>query len=234
MKNQIQTAIDTEYVSWLFYLPRGVERLKELGMKKRLPREFLLAQERDKTEYCYVVTDGKMVSYEYSVGGEERIYSVYEAESVLLEENLLFDYAVPVNIRTTVATEVVCIDRIALLQAIQEDPEIAVDIMQSLSMKLLSSVEQIRCLNERSAMRKVCNLLLSFAKRYGYAKGDTIVIREKMSQEYISSLLGINRITVVRVMKELREQGLVEKRNGYYCIQDMGQLKEGRMEKRVY
>ena len=54
MNNQIQTAIDTEYVSWLFYLPRGVERLKELGMKKRLPREFLLARERDKTEYCYV------------------------------------------------------------------------------------------------------------------------------------------------------------------------------------
>ena len=32
-----------------------------------------------------------------------------------------------------------------ILQAIQENPEIAVDIMQSLSMKLLSSVEQIRC-----------------------------------------------------------------------------------------
>lgn len=55
-----------------------------------------------------------------------------------------------------------------------------------------------------------------------------------MSQEYISSVLGINRITIVRLMKELREQGLVEKRNGYYCIQDMGQLKEGRMEKRAY
>ena len=233
MRNQIESMRDTEYVSWLLYLPRGIGRLKELGIKRRLPGKFLLAQAGDKTKYCYVVTSGRIVSYEYSTCGEERINSVNEAESVLLEENLLFDYAVPVNVRTAVASEVVCIDRAALLQAIQEKPEIAIDIMQSLSMKLLSSVEQIRCLNEHSAMQKVCNLLLIFAERYGYPKGDTIVIREKLSQEYISSLLGINRITVVRVMKELREQGLVEKRSGYYCIQDVSQLKESRMKKRA-
>ena len=34
-------------------------------------------------------------------------------------------------------------------------------------------------------------------------------------------------------MKELREQGLVEKRGGYYCIQDVRQLEESRMEKRA-
>ena len=115
----------------------------------------------------------------------------------------------------------ICINRGSLLTAICEDSEIAVDLMQSLSMKTLSSMEQMRCMNELNAVRKVCNLFLILAERYGAADSGGIVIREKLSQEYISSLLGLNRITVVRVMKSLKEQGVIQRRNGCYWISDV-------------
>lgn len=231
MREQLQLMNKTEYVSWLMYLPRGIERLKELGVKRTYPAEYLLAAAGDHTRYCYVILSGRVISSEYSESGEERIYSVNERNSLLLEENLLFDYEVPVNIRTTVPTELVCIDRNTLIESFQENSEIAVDVLQSLSMKLLSSVEQMKCMNEHSAMQKVCNLLLSFAERYGVEEDGYIVIREKLSQEYISSLLGINRITVVRVMKELKERGLVEKKKGYYCLHDIEQMYDYKDEK---
>ncbi|MDO4313662.1 MAG: Crp/Fnr family transcriptional regulator [Eubacteriales bacterium] len=229
MKNRIQSVVDTEYVSWLLYLPRGIERLEELGRKKQFPKNYLLAEAGSKTGLCYVVISGRVISYEYSEGGEERIYSVNEAKSVLLEENLLFGYEVPVNIRTVTDSELICISRQALLNALSENSEVALDIMQSLSMKLLSSVEQMKCINEHSAMQKVCNLLLIFAERYGVLENGEVIIREKLSQEYISSLLGLNRITVVRVIKELKEQGLVEKKKGCYCLCDVEQLMESKM-----
>lgn len=207
------------------------ERLEKLGIRKKFPKNYLLAEAGGKAEYCYIVAAGRVISYEYSMTGEERIYSVNEAKSLLLEENLLFGYEVPVNVRTAVDSELICVDRTALMQAVYENPEAAVDIMQSLSMKLLSSIEQMKCMNDHSAMQKVCNLLLIFAERYGKPENGEIVIREKLSQEYISSLLGINRITVVRVIKALREQGLVEKKNGYYCIRDIEQLKDNQIEK---
>ena len=129
------------------------------------------------------------------------------------------------------AAELICIDYAALYRALREDPEIAMDLMQSLALKTLSSQEQMKCMNEHSAIQKVCNLLLSFADRYGVVENGEIVIRERLSQEYISNLLGINRVTVVRVMKELRERGLVERRNRYYCLCDIEQLKENRIKK---
>lgn len=231
MKEQLQLANKTEYISWLLYLPRGIDRLKQLGKLRKYPADYLLAEAGSHTKYCYVVISGRVVSGEYSESGEERIYSVNEKDSLLLEENLLFDYEVPVNIRTTVPTELICIDKFTLRETLEKNPETAMDVLQSLSMKLLSSMEQMKCMNEHSAMQKVCSLLLSFAERYGEKENDSIVIREKLSQEYISSLLGMNRITVVRVMKELKEKGLVDKKRGYYYLHDINQMQENQSEK---
>lgn len=88
-----------------------------------------------------MVVSGRVISSEYSESGEERIYSVNEKGSLILEENLLFGYKVPVNIRTITETE------------------------------------------------------------------------------------------VVRVMKELKEQGLVEKKKGYYYLNNVEQMRDGLDEK---
>ena len=231
MQKEIKSIVNTEYVSWLLYLPRGIDQLKKLGELKKYPADCLLAAAGTYTRYCYVVVSGRVISSEYSESGEERIYSVNEKDSLILEENLLFGYKVPVNIRTITETEVVRINRSSLAAAIQGNPSLAMDILQSLSIKYLSSVEQMKCINEHSAVQKVCNLLLNFAERYGDEENGSIVIREKLSQEYISSLLGLNRITVVRVMKELKEQGLVEKKKGYYYLHNVEQMQESLDEK---
>ena len=105
------------------------------------------------------------------------------------------------------------------------------DIIQSLSMKLMSVVEQVRFEQEHSATEKVCNLLLAYAGRYGVADSDGTMIREKLSQEYIANLLGLNRVTVVRVMKDLKQQGLVEKKNGYYYLYHIEQMYDYKDEK---
>ena len=230
MDKRLHSITKADYASWLFYLPRGIKRLEELGTKKSFPANHVLVEAGSHTSYCYVVLSGRVISSEYSESGEERIYSVHETESVLLEEALLFDYIVPVNIRTTMPTELICISREELIKAIRENPETALDIMQSMAIKLLSSAEQMKCMNEHSAMQKVCNLLSIFAERYGVEENGSIVIKEKLNQEYISSLLGLNRITVVRVMKELKEQGVLEKKNGYYCLYDIEGLNRNRLQ----
>lgn len=47
-----------------------------------------------------------------------------------------------------------------------------------------------------------------------------ILIKEKISQQMMANLLGVNRVTLVRAVKELREMGFVEQINGFYCICD--------------
>ena len=60
------------------------------------------------------------------------------------EGNLLFDQESPVNFKTVQPSELVCITKEMLLEGIAGDPQLAMDIMESLSTKFLSAMEQVR------------------------------------------------------------------------------------------
>lgn len=77
---------------------------------------------------------------------------------------------------------------------------------------------------------KVCNLLLTFAERYGVPYDGKTLIKEKISQQMMANLLGVNRITMVRAIKELREMGLIEQVNGFYCIRDKERMQKFMIE----
>lgn len=214
-----------EFVTRLLRLPRGISRLEKLGKKRNVPKDYMLVEAGSIPKYCYIVKRGRVACYEYSISGEERIYNFNEDNSLLLESYLLFDTIVPVNFKTIVPTELICIDKETLLHAISTDSEICMDIMQSLHMKFNTSMEQIRHTNFHNAAWKICDLLLMFADRYGVPYDGKILIKEKISQQLLSNLLGINRVTAVRAVKELKDMALIEQVNGYYCIRDIDKLK---------
>lgn len=211
-------------VSRLLYLPRGTARLERLGEKKTFPKNHILVQAGSGTNYCYIVKTGRVVAYEYTVNGEERIYNFNERNSILLEGNVLFGWDSPVSFKTSMKSELVCIDRETLLRAIYEDPEISMDIIQAQATKFMSSMEQIRHTSFHSAAWKICDLLLTFAESYGVPYDGKVLIQEKISQQTLSNLLGINRVTAVRAIKELKDMSLIEQINGYYCIRDISRL----------
>lgn len=214
-----------DFVTRLIRLPRGISRLEKLGQKKKVPKDYMLVEAGEIPKYCYIVKSGRVVCYEYSVSGEERIYNFNETNSLLLESYVLFDTVVPVNFKATVPTELICIDKETLMNAITSDAQIGMDIMQSLHIKFNSSMEQIRHANFHNASWKICDLLLMFAERYGVEYDGKILIKEKISQQLLSNLLGINRVTAVRAIKELKDMSLIEQVNGYYCIRDVEKLK---------
>lgn len=215
-----------EFVTRLLYLPRGISRLEKLGEKKKYPKDYILIEAGTVPKYCYIVKSGRVVAYEYSLSGEERIYNFNEKNSLLAEANLLFGYESPIDFRTACPTELVQIDRETMLKAIADDPEISMDIMESLATKFLGSMEQIRHAKFHNATWKICDLLLVFAERYGVPYDGKILIKEKISQQLLSNFLGINRVTAVRAVKELKEKALIEQINGYYCIRDLDKLKK--------
>jgi CRP/FNR family transcriptional regulator len=212
-------------VSRLLYLPRGISRLEKLGEKKTYPKNHILVSPGGKTDYCYLVKSGRVAAYEFTMNGEERIYNFNECNSMLLESQLLFDWDSPVGFKTTMQSDLVAIDKETLLHAIQTDPELAMDIIQSLSTKFEASMSQIRHMNFHNAEWKICDLLLVFAEQYGVPYDGKVLIHEKISQQLLSNLLGINRVTAVRAIKGLKDMSLIEQINGFYCIRDIERLK---------
>lgn len=215
-----------EYPAYLLYMPRGVVRLGKLGESVFFPKKHVILEPGEFTKYCYVVKSGRVVSYEDYTNGEERIYHFHEKDSVFLEANVLFDKPALVGYRTTADSELIRIDKRTLLNAIKEDYQLALDVIESTAYKYASAMEQIRHMRNKNAVWKICNLFLSLAEYNGIDYGNKILLREKISQQTIASMLGMNRITAVRAVKQLKDEGFVEQVGGYYCICDVEGLLE--------
>lgn len=187
----------TDYPTRLLYLPRGIDRLEKLGVKKSYPKDYIIAKAGKTAELCFIVKKGRVLTFEYTRTGEERVYNIMEEGSLLLEANMILKKPAYVNFKTAMPSELICIDRVALLSAMAKDQNLTLDIIESLSNKFLSSMDQIRQSCCHNVEWKICDLLLIFADRHGAKYDGKVLITEKLSQQMISNLLGINRVTAV-------------------------------------
>jgi CRP/FNR family transcriptional regulator len=107
-----------------------------------------------------------------------------------------------------------------------EDFNVVINIVKSISYKFLVAMEQIRESRCHEATWRFCILLLMFAEKYGIPYEDKVLIKEKLSQKILSDILGVNRITVNRIIKKLKDMDLIVQINNYYCIYNTERLKK--------
>lgn len=211
---------DNDLIQRLYYLPQGISRLEKLGETIHVDKGFELNHMDTIPEYCYLVKEGRVICYEITYGGEQRVYSFMEPNSIFLEECVLFDQPCPVLFKTIMPSTLVRVHKCALKHAFKNDIDTVMDICKSLAGKFLSAMAQIRTSQQRPAEWKICRLLQIFIKHYGIPYDGKTLIAEKISQQMIADMLGMNRVTVTKKFRELRDLSLVEQINGYICVRD--------------
>jgi len=216
---------DNEIGTYLWTFDFNNSAVISMGTEVTIPKNTIVHTANEIPEYAYYILSGRIISFEYTASGNERIYAISSKGSIVLDESLITGRPVPVSFRTTKETRAIKINRDAMLRAISSDPDFAMAIIRSTSDKMLAAMEVIRQSTSTSASWKVCNLLLTLAKQYGVPYDNKTLISEKISQQNIANLLGLNRITTLRVMKDLKDMGLIEQINGLYCIRDEAKLK---------
>lgn len=76
----------------------------------------------------------------------------------------------------------------------------------------------------------ICRLLLTFAANFGKETEGKTKLNIKISQQFISEMLGVTRGTTIKVINKLKELNLIEQTNGYYYIKDLQRLKNHLVE----
>lgn len=91
-------------------------------------------------------------------------------------------------------------------------------------------MDEIRQMASCNVTWRICNLLEIFASYYGEEINGKIRISIRLSQQILSKLLCVNRITTVRIIKKMKELHLIEQINGYYWIVSLEALSEYKHE----
>ena len=218
MRNEVHTR--------LWHRLSSAEKFQEMGAEVTVPKGTVIARAGEEPDTCWFVLEGRIVAMENTAPGTERYYNFNEEGTLLMEANALLFQKSPVSFMAVTDARLIRISAEKLRKAMDEDNELCREVMVSLAYKFLTAMDQVREGSQCDVNWKVCNLLLTFAERYGVPYDGKILIKEKISQQVLANLLGINRITMVRAVKELRELGLIDQVNGFYCIRDREKMKE--------
>lgn len=219
------TSGNIDFMKRFLTLSRGSERLEALGQTMYFTKGTLLNKLNEIPGCCYIVKSGRVICYEVSYNGEQRIYNFMEPGSLFLEEFLLFDKPCPVFFETALESELVKIEKQALTDAFKHDIDIVMDVCESMSAKYLSAMEYQRMGHRQDAAWQLCRFILLLIEHYGRHENEQIRITEKFSHQMIADLLGLNRVTVSRKLKDLRDLGLIHLDNGYIMVPDVDSLK---------
>ncbi|WP_368293001.1 Crp/Fnr family transcriptional regulator [Dehalobacter sp. TBBPA1] len=210
------------------------EKLLDVGEELFFAKNKVVFSQGDVPDRFYYIKDGRIKSYKYSPRGNEQIISLLEKGSIFLESGILFDIPIDSYFETMEDSHLIFVRKKDLLDLLATDIDVTLYIMQSVSHKFHFYEYLFDELQFFDTEWRICNLLLTFADNFGIEVENKIKLNIKISQQFISNILGVNRGTTIKIINKLKELNLIEQTNGYYLIKDLQRLKNHQAEMCVH
>ena len=129
-------------------------------------------------------------------------------------------FAMPATVQALVESRVLRTDP-AVVRGLARQPDVAYALLLELSERAKGFLHEIPGNAFGSVRQRVVRHLLDLASEDGAADGELIV---SVSQQDLADAAGTAREVVVRVLRELREEGLVHTGRGQIVLTDVGRL----------
>jgi CRP/FNR family transcriptional regulator, cyclic AMP receptor protein len=117
-----------------------------------------------------------------------------------------------------------CVVRVLRLgdleRAISAHPQVALNLMRTLSLRLRHAEDQIESLAFRAVPSRLAAKLLELMDRYGRVTPNGIRIDQRFTHLQLAEMIGTSRETLTKVLNELREEGLLDVRDRLIWILD--------------
>ncbi|HEY9844848.1 MAG TPA: global nitrogen regulator NtcA [Candidatus Caenarcaniphilales bacterium] len=94
-------------------------------------------------------------------------------------------------------------------KALKEDPEISAVFLRGLSSRILQTEMMIETLAHRDMGSRLVSFLLILCRDFGVPDANGVTIDLKLSHQAIAEAIGSTRVTVTRLLGELRDQAMI-------------------------
>jgi len=205
--------------------PKDLAVLADLHARRRqfqAGRDMVHQGQLDQT--AYILTKGWVCSYKLLSGGTRQIVDFQIPGDFLGLRSILLRTS-DHNIEPITPVEAAEVHIADLLKAFVETPRLGTSLMWASSRDEAMLVEHLVGMGRRNAAERTGHLLLELAARLKLVgMGDKTGYACPLSQYLIADALGLSAVHVNRVLRELRELGLVTFQNGRVQFDDFDGL----------
>lgn len=183
-----------------------------------------MIHEGQKNQSAFILAEGWACSYKLLPDGERQIVDFQIPGDFLGLRSILFrtaDHSTEAVTRIE-ASEVLAVD---IFDSFAEAPRLATAVLWAASRDEAMVVEHLVNLGRRSADIRMAHFLLELGTRLTLVGvGDRTGFNCPLTQYHLADALGLSAVHVNRVLRHLREAGLVTFRNGRVTFDDFSGL----------
>ncbi|AHF11409.1 Crp/Fnr family transcriptional regulator [Dehalobacter restrictus] len=197
----------------------------ERGNELKFKRNQIIYYPGQLLEGILIVTEGRVENFIYSSNGNSKIFFIFGPGSIIGETNIFGNVLNPVYYKASDNAKALYVSRNTLVDILKTDYTAVEFLMESMAKKIVTFYYQTQDLTFGEAETRVCNTLIQLARYYGEKNSDnTVSLNIKITHQFLSDILGINRTTASKIAISLKKRNLIDVKSGKYIITDIDKL----------
>ncbi len=174
----------------------------------------------------YCISSGKIKVTKTGSDGKESIVRIAGPGDVLGHRSLFSKENYSATATVLEDASICFLDKNYIYSALKKDPSISINLLQKLSKDMGSAEARNASMSQKSARERLAELFLSFKKNYGIEESGRTRIDIKLSRDEIASIIGTAHETIIRLISEFKEEGILSQEGKVIFIIDEAKLIE--------
>lgn len=172
----------------------------------------------------FCISKGNIKLTKIGVDGKETIVRIVHGGDILGHRSLFTDDNYTATATAMEDTEVCFIDKKFILKVIENNPTVALSIINKLSRDMGNAENKLSSLHQKNVRERLAELILSLKASHGVKVGDRWRIDLKLTREEMATMIGTANETVIRFMTEFKEAGIIEQDGKVLYVVDEEEL----------
>lgn len=174
----------------------------------------------------YCVSTGKIKITRTGNDGKEAILRIAGPGDVLGHRSLFSKEKYEATATVLEDSSICFIEKNFIYGALQNNPSIAMAMIEKLSRDMGVAERKSAAMFQKNARERLADLFIEFAEDYGVKVDNKIKLDIRLSRDEIASIIGSAHETVIRLISEFKEEGILELDGKTILVQDMKKLRE--------
>ncbi len=197
------------------------EELKEIipyVKKQQFAKKEMIFAEGEPSNYLYIVKSGKVKITKLSQEGKEIILELISPNEIFGGVAVLRGFPYPANAVAMEDTEVLKIERNALMRILDRFPSLMYCIAMNIGERMRGSHEMLKNIALERVEARIASLLLKLSDKMGKETEEGILIDMRLTKQDIADMVGTTVETSIRTMSKLKKMGLIKEKGGQIVI----------------
>lgn len=194
----------------LFKQVNDIKRISDVFEIKEVKKGEIIFFERQEDNNFYYLISGKISLYADSTQGKRKLFFTIDQDDIINDVDFRYD-SIPYEAIAFEKSKIMIIDQNVFKQLCQNDNQLLMNAMELQAHRTRRLYRQLKNTVSINIEKKIAAKLWKFAKDYGLTVDEEYtIIKFKLSNTYLSDIIGCSRETVSRAMQELIKLNLVK------------------------